>query len=157
MLLNDAKRGDYDKLIAYLRGKDFQTKMSAQTLRRPLNPDATPAASIPRRTLVELPFPGQASLIDALLDTFLSDVRIPGSSRYLLDLSGSMQGSRIESLKEAMLMLASDTAPGSQRYARFQNRENVGIVTFNGEPSPTRLLPMGSTPDENAKARSEIA
>jgi Ca-activated chloride channel family protein len=156
MLLNDTKRGEYDKLIAYLRAKEFQTKMSAQTLRRPVNPDATPAASIPKRTLVELPFPGQASLIDALLDTFLSDVRIPGSSRYLLDLSGSMQGSRIESLKEAMLTLASDTGAGSQRYARFQKRENVGLVTFNSEPSPTRLFPMGSTADENVKARSEI-
>jgi Ca-activated chloride channel family protein len=156
MLLNGARRADYDKLIAYLRGKDFQTKMSAQTLRRPVNPDATPAATIPRRTLIELPFPGQASLIDALLDNFLSDVRVPGSSRYLLDVSGSMQGSRIASLKEAMLMLASDSAAGSQRYARFQKRENVGIVTFASQPAATRMFPMGSTLEENAKARSEV-
>src|SRR5262249_46460486 len=33
MLLNADKRAQYDKLAAYLRGKDFQTKMSAQTLR----------------------------------------------------------------------------------------------------------------------------
>jgi len=35
----------------------------------------------PKRTLLELPFPGQASVIAALLDNFLSDVRIPSSSR----------------------------------------------------------------------------
>src|SRR5215469_10670735 len=41
MLLNGSKRAGYDKLIAFLRTKDFQTKMSAATLRRPVNPDAT--------------------------------------------------------------------------------------------------------------------
>src|SRR5271165_17747 len=113
MLLNGAKRSDYDKLVAYLRTRDFQTRMSAQTLRRPVNADATMASAIPKRTLIELPFPGQASLITTLLDTFLSDVRIPGSSRYALDLSGSMEGERIDSLKRAMLILASDNPHGS--------------------------------------------
>src|SRR5262249_38841869 len=67
MLLNSAKRAQYDKLVAYFRSKDFQTRMSALTLRRPVNPDAAIAPAIPKRTLVELPFPGQASLINALL------------------------------------------------------------------------------------------
>jgi Ca-activated chloride channel family protein len=157
MLLTSTKRADYDSLVAYLRGKDFQTKMSAQTLRRPVNADAVTAAAIPKRTLIELPFPGQASLIDALLDNFLSDVRIPSVSRYVLDLSGSMEGARIASLKEAMLMLASPTPVGPQRYARFQNREEVGIITFSATPSPTRIFAMGSTAEQNTKARAEIA
>src|SRR5579863_10484466 len=66
MLLNAAKRPDYDRLVAYLRSQDFQAKMSERTLRRPVNADALMAASIPKRTLIELPFPGQASLITAL-------------------------------------------------------------------------------------------
>jgi Ca-activated chloride channel family protein len=156
MLLNAARRTDYDKLIAYLRSRDFQTKMSAQTLRRPVNPDAEMAAAIPRRTLIELPFPGQASLISALLDNFLADVRIPGSARYVLDLSGSMEGDRIAGLKQSMLMLASPASIGSDRYARFQNREEVGIITFSTEPAPTVLFPMGSTPEQNAKTRAAI-
>ena len=156
MLLNSSKRADYDKLVAYLRSKDFQTKMSARTLRRPVNSDATTAAAIPKRTLIELPFPGQAALIDTLLANFLSDVRIPSSSRYLLDISGSMQGSRIDSLKEAMRMLASDESNSSQRYARFQKREEVGIITFSDQTSPTRLFQMGSTPEQNARTRAEI-
>lgn len=156
MLLNGAKRQDYDKLVAYLRGKDFQTRMSAATLRRPVNADAEVAAAIPKRTLVELPFPGQAALIDALLDNFLSDVRIPGSSRYLLDLSGSMKGDRIASLKEAMRILSSNATISSQRYARFQKREEVGIITFSNDPAPTRLFSMGSTPEQNARALADI-
>src|SRR5262249_19987416 len=142
MLLNGARRADYDKLTAYLRSKDFQTTMSARTLRRPVNPDAVAAPSIPKRTLIELPFPGQAALIPALLDTFLSDVRVPGSSRYVLDLSGSMQGNRIAGLKQAMLMLASNGAARSERYARFQNREEAGIITFSDQPASTVVFPM---------------
>lgn len=156
MLLNSAKRADYDKLVAWLRGKDFQTRMSQLTLRRPINSDATVAAAIPKRTLIELPFPGQASLINSLLDNFLSDVRIPGSSRYVLDVSGSMDGPRIASLKEAMLMLASDAGVGSQHYAQFQKREEVGIITFSNEPAPVRLFPMGSSAAENAKTRADV-
>jgi Ca-activated chloride channel homolog len=157
MLLNAAKRSDYDKLVAYVRGRDVQSRMSAQTLRRPVNADATIASSIPKRTLIELPFPGQASLIAALLDNFLSDVRVPSSSRYVLDLSSSMRGARITSLKQSMLLLASGAPVGSQRYARFQNREEVGIITFSTKPAGTVLFPMGFTPEQNIQARSAIA
>jgi Ca-activated chloride channel family protein len=157
MLLNGAKRAEYDKLVAYLRSKDFQSRMSAATLRRPVNADADAAAPIPKRTLIELPFPGQASLITTLLDNFLADVRIPGSSRYVLDLSGSMAGDRISGLKQAMLLLASTSSVGADRYARFQNREEVGIIPFSSEPSRTVLFPMGATPEENARARAQVA
>src|SRR5271165_6565256 len=157
MLLNGGKRTEYDNLVTFLRGKDFQTKMSARTLRRPVNADAVVASSIPTRTLIELPFPGQASLISALLDNFLSDVRIPSTSRYVLDLSGSMQGERIAALKQSMLLLASNATVGSSRYEKFQNREEVGIITFSEEPSPTIRFSMGSTPEENAKTRAAIA
>jgi Ca-activated chloride channel family protein len=154
MLLNSAKRGDYNKLVAYLRSKDFQAKVSVETLRRPVNPDALTAPAIPKRTLVELPFPGQPAVIDTLLSNFLSDVRIPGSSRYLLDVSGSMHGARLHSLKEAMLMLASDTP--AERFAKFQHREEVGIITFSDSASPTRLFHMGSTNEQNAATRADI-
>jgi Ca-activated chloride channel family protein len=157
MLLNAAKRADYDKLVAYLRSKDFQTRMSALTLRRPVNPDATMAPAIPKRTLIELSFPSQPSLITALIDNFLSDVRIPGSSRYVLDLSGSMEGERIDSLKHAMAILASASTQGSERYSRFLNREEVGIITFSTHPAPTALFPMGSDPEQNAKTRAAVA
>jgi Ca-activated chloride channel family protein len=157
MLLNAQKRADYDKLVAYLRTTDFQTKMSDRTLRRPVNADAVMSSAIPKRTLIELPFPGQASLISALLDNFLSDVRVPSSSRYVLDLSSSMEGNRIDSLKRAMLMLAGAGTPiGSERYARFQNREKVGIITFATRPSATVRFPMGSTPAQNSETRAAI-
>jgi Ca-activated chloride channel homolog len=154
MLLSGARRPEYDKLVTYLRSKAFQTSMSAKTFRRPVNPDATAATAIPGRTLVELPFPRQAAQIDGLLANFLSSARNPGSERYVLDLSGSMTGERIASLKEAMRTLASGS--GTDDNTRFQNREEVGIITFSSQTAPTRLFRMGSTPQQNAETRREI-
>src|SRR6201999_4531170 len=131
-----------------------QTTMSARTLRRPVNPDAVAAPAIAKRTLIELPFPGQAAQIEALLDNFLSSFRNPGSARYVLDLSGSMTGERLASLKEAMRMLAS--ASGDDGHAPLQSREEVGIITFSSQTEPTRLFRMGSTPEQNAETRREI-
>jgi Ca-activated chloride channel family protein len=156
MLLNGGRRADYDKLVACLRSSDFQTKMSERTLRRPINPDAVASSVIPNRKLIELPFPGRASLISALLDTFLANVRIPGSTRYVLGLSDSMQGDRMASLKQSMLTLVSDSNVASERYARFQNREEVGIITFSDMPARTVLFSMGSTAAQNARARADI-
>ena len=151
MLLNGGKRAEYDRLIAHLRSIAFQTTLSAATLRRPVNAESQAAASIPKRTLIELPFPGQPQVINGLLDAFLADVRVPSTSRYVLDLSGSMdEDGRIDQLKAAMNTLAGgDPGSLSSRYARFQNRERVGVIPFNREPMPTLLFDMGTTAAEN--------
>ena len=54
------------------------------------------------------------------------------------------------------MMLASNSQDSAERYARFQNREEVGVITFSDHPAETRLFPMGLTPEENASARDEI-
>jgi len=74
----------------------------------------------------------------------------------VLDLSGSMHGARIDALKKSIFMLASSAPIGSERYARFQNREEVGVITFSSKPSPTVVFQMGSTPEQNAEARAKI-
>ena len=158
MLLNGAKRADYDRLIAHLRSTAFQTALSAATLRRPVNAEATAAATIPERTLIELPFPGQPQVINGLLDVFLADVRVPSTSRYVLDLSGSMnEDGRIDQLKSAMNALAGgDPGSLSSRYARFQNRERIGVIPFNSEPMQTLLFDMGTTSAENGVTLESI-
>jgi len=158
MLLEGARRADYDKLVAFLRSPAFQTTLSTATLRRPVNPDATAASAIPQRTLIELPFPGQPQVINGLLDAFLADVRIPGSSRYVLDLSGSMgDDDRLGQLKAAMDTLAADSAESlANRYARFQNRERIGLIPFNGAPMQTQRFDMGDTPERNRDTRAAI-
>jgi Ca-activated chloride channel homolog len=158
MLLNSSKRAEYDRLVAYLRSTAFQTTLSAATLRRPVNAESQAAASIPERTLIELPFPGQPQVINGLLDAFLADVRVPATSRYVLDLSGSMdEDGRIDQLKAAMYTLAgSDAGSLSSRYARFQNRERIGVIPFNREPMTTLKFDMGTSAAENRATLGSI-
>ncbi len=158
MLLNSGKRGEYDRLVAHLRSTAFQTALSAATLRRPVNAEASAADTIPKRTLIELPFPGQPQVINGLLDVFLADVRVPSTSRYVLDLSGSMnEEGRIDQLKSAMNALAGgDPGSLSSRYARFQNRERIGLIPFNNEPMQTLLFDMGTTASENGVTLESI-
>lgn len=158
MLLEGARRADYDRLVQYLRSAQFQTRLSAATLRRPVSPDAAAAASIPQRTLIELPFPGQPQVIERLLESFLADVRIPSTSRYVLDLSGSMdQAGRLDQLKAAMMTLAGGEAGSlNGRYARFQNRERIGLIPFNGAPMETLAFDMGDTPERNRATLAAI-
>ena len=158
MLLNGAKRAEYERLVAYLRSAAFQTRLSATTLRRPVNAESAPASAIPKRTLIELPFPGQPQIIDALLDAFLADVRVPSTSRYVLDLSGSMnEEGRIDQLKTAMDTLAGgDPGTLGNRYARFQNRERIGLIPFSNEPMPTLGFDMGTSSAENEATLTAI-
>ncbi|MBN7137764.1 hypothetical protein A7A76_24020 [Lysobacter enzymogenes] len=158
MLLEAGKRAQYDKLVGFLRSPAFQTRLSAATLRRPVNPEAQAAAAIPQRTLIELPFPGQPQVIESLLQGFLADLRIPASSRYVLDLSGSMgHDGRIEAMKAAMDTLAGGRADSlTDRYARFQNRERIGVLTFSSLPGRTRVFDMGADAASNAAALSAI-
>ncbi|MGO4780665.1 VWA domain-containing protein, partial [Lysobacter sp. 2RAB21] len=76
-----------------------------------------------------------------------ADVRIPASSRYVLDLSGSMANDgRIEAMKAAMATLAgAEAASLSGRYARFQKRERVGLLPFSSHPEQTQLFDMGDS------------
>lgn len=158
MLLNGAKRAEYERLVAYLRSAAFQTRLSAATLRRPVNAESSPAPAIPKRTLIELPFPGQPQIINALLDAFLADVRVPSTSRYVLDLSGSMnEEGRIDQLKTAMDTLAGgDPGTLGNRYARFQNRERIGLIPFSNEPMPTLGFDMGTSSAENEATLTAI-
>ncbi len=158
MLLNGGKRAEYERLVAYLRSAAFQTRLSAATLRRPVNAESSPAPAIPKRTLIELPFPGQPQIINALLDAFLADVRVPSTSRYVLDLSGSMnEEGRIDQLKTAMDTLAGgDPGTLGNRYARFQNRERIGLIPFSTEPMRTLGFDMGTTSAENEATLASI-
>lgn len=144
MLLNDAKRESYTKLVAFLKNKEFQTALSQATLRRPVNPDAKPAAAIPQKLLIEISFPGSPSVVDAVLDSFLNDVRVPALSTFVLDVSGSMGGDRIDKLKAAVLGLAGDDPSLTGRFARFRNRETVNLLTFSSVVHSFTTYELGS-------------
>src|SRR5262249_34091458 len=61
LLLNDKKKDDYDKLVAYLTSADFQKLITKDTLRRPVTAGVQPGPPLPPQPPVEVPVPAAVS------------------------------------------------------------------------------------------------
>ncbi len=148
MLINPARREAYDKVVAYLRGVEFQQAMYNTTLRHPVNPDVV-VSDAPKQALVELPFPAKLAVVDAILTAFDNHLRLPTDSSFVLDTSGSMQGERISDLKAAIQGLSGADASISGRFARFRNRERILILPFNSVVEASDSFDMGNQDKDN--------
>ncbi|MBL6750709.1 MAG: substrate-binding domain-containing protein [Nevskia sp.] len=133
MLVNPARRAEYDRVVAYLRSPQVQQQIVARSWRRPviggvkLPPQF---AGKPPRAVTEEP---RAAFVDAMLGTYQSQLRVPSHSYFVLDISGSMaEEHRMDELKSALMVLAgSDHNSLSGHYAAFQPRERTALTTFN--------------------------
>jgi Ca-activated chloride channel homolog len=142
VLLESSKRELYQKVTDYLRSPKIQQQIMNSTLRRPAVTGVTPSSAFPKALLVELPFPATANEVNTILSRFLSEQRRPAHSVFVLDVSGSMQGERLEALKSSLQRLAGADTSLSGRYSSFQNREKVTIITFSsqvGQPETTLI------------------
>jgi Ca-activated chloride channel family protein len=97
------------------------------------------------QALIELPFPAKLDTIDALITAYLDEVRRPASAIFVLDLSGSMAGDRLDQLKAAMNALTGTDQSLTGRFARFRSREQVTIITFSTEVLDTREFTIDDT------------
>jgi Ca-activated chloride channel family protein len=133
LLINPNQRDAYNKLVEYLRKPDVQTQIMTSTLRRPANPQVALTQDFPNRLLVELPFPSSQAVVDRLLFSYLDEQIKPSHTYYVLDISGSMEGSRLDSLKKAMDNLSGMDTSLTGQFARFRDREKVTIIPFNSQ------------------------
>ncbi len=135
MLLNDAKRAQYLKVVEYLKGDAAQTWLARTTLRRPVNVQVAEAqaALFPSGGMrVELPFSTDRALADGLINAYLNEFRAPIASTFVLDVSGSMnQNGRRQQLVEALQYIAGDDASLTGRIARLTSREKVWLLPFS--------------------------
>ncbi len=156
MLVNPAKREAYNKVVAYLRGVEFQQQMAQSTLRRPVNPDVVVADTVPN-TLVELPFPAKLAVVDAILTAFDHHLRLPTDSTFVLDQSGSMRGQRIEALKTAMAGLSASDRTISGRFSQFRNRERIFLLPFSTLFNSSERFDMGEDAQSNQATLSRLS
>ena len=137
MLLDDARRADYQKVVDYLKGDAAQTWLARQTLRRPIRPEVAAKVEdlLPRQGLqIELPFSPDRALADGLIAAYLNEFRTPIASTFVLDTSGSMQGERRTQLVQAIHYIAGADASLTGRIARLGNRERIWLQPFAGQP-----------------------
>lgn len=159
LLLDEARRADYAKVVAWLKGETAQRWLMEHTRRRPVLSTVTPPQGMfPPDLLSELPFPGQIQVVNGILLSYLNDQRRPAHAFFVLDVSGSMEGDRIQDLRDAIASLAGGDTSLTGRFARFQNRERVSFIPFSSgvEPDLEFTADMGRTPDRNAATLAEI-
>ena len=140
MLLNGDKREAYTKLVTTLKAALFQRDVLSAAFLRPANPEVAAASALPSAAVAELGFPNRLEVIDAVLGAYQSQWRKPATSIFVLDLSGSMRGQRLSSMRDALKLLSgadasSAAATASARYSAFQSRERVVLITFASDVS----------------------
>jgi Ca-activated chloride channel family protein len=138
MLLSEARRADYLKIVEYLKSEPAQMWLARQTLRRPIKPEFAAKVEdlLPRAGLqVELPFSPDRALADGLIAAYLNEFRVPIASTFVLDTSGSMQGGgRRQQLVQAMHYIAGGDASLTGRIAKLTNREKLWLQPFAESP-----------------------
>ncbi|WP_455281362.1 VWA domain-containing protein [Cupriavidus necator] len=147
MLFNEGKRASFDKAVAFLRNDETQAWLMANTYRRPVSATVKPdAAMFGTHMLVEVPFPGNAAVLDELITSYLDKQRRPGHVYFVLDTSGSMGGNGgIGQLRTALQNLAGSDASLTGRYSRFRLREKVTVIEFAGNVKQETTYDMGAT------------
>jgi Ca-activated chloride channel family protein len=155
MLLNDAHRTDYQKLVARFKAPAFQTVI-AQRFLRPANPAVK--SQLPATSATELSYPNQLSTIDAVLTAYQQDSKKPSTTIYVLDTSGSMEGARMSDLKHALNYLTGLNATSlTERLTRFQPREQLIFLPFSSEVKTAQTLVIDpKQPDVQRQAISTL-
>jgi Ca-activated chloride channel family protein len=158
MLLNEAQRAPYNQLVAALKALPFQRDALAAAFLRPANPEAPLASTLPASAVAELAFPNRLEVIDAVLAAYQAKWRKPATSIFVLDLSGSMQGQRLQAMRSALKQLTGADATSatnttaSARYSAFQSRERVVLITFASEVAPPVWVRFDAGQIDSARA-----
>src|SRR5271166_56056 len=129
-----AAKSAYQRLAACLTSVPVQRQIMLETHRRPIsgNPPLTPdlAAHQP----FELPFPGAPSTVQDLITAYHGTLRTAGRTIYVLDISGSMRGARLDGLKQALLALTGIDTTLVGRLSMFHASEQVTFLPFGTTP-----------------------
>ena len=153
MLLNGDKRDAYTKLVAALKAKAFQRDTLSLAFLRPANPEVAAAPALPLQAVAELSFPNRLEVIDAVLAAYQAQWRRPSTSIFVLDISGSMKGDRVQSMREALKVLAgADPNSAAARYAAFQARERVVLLAFDDRVDPPTWVRFDGKDLESSRA-----
>ena len=145
----------YDKVVAYLRTPEVQTRIMNETQRRPIVPQVKPSAAFGSVLLIELPFPGRLEIVDRILFAYLDQHRRPAHVYFVLDVSGSMEGARLNSLRMAFDNLTGQDRSLTGQFVRFASREKVTVITFSSAVQQVKTFEIKG-PVEQAAAIADL-
>lgn len=152
MLMKTSKQADfYSKLVTYLRDDATQAWIASNTFRTPLKGTGSDEVTN------ELPFPGNLKVVDAILRSFLDTYSKPASSYFVLDVSGSMDGPRMNDMKASIGALAQGDGSVSGRFSTFRDREFVGLTAFSSTVHPIESFQLTKVAADNARSLTAAA
>ncbi|MEP6479809.1 MAG: VWA domain-containing protein [Rhodoglobus sp.] len=139
------KRDLFTKLTDWLTTPKIQTRIVDETSRRPAVPGIDTGGKFGDAVLFEQPFPNTLDVVNGLISAYLETARPPAQTTFVLDTSGSMDGDRLDSLKQALKNLAGADTSTTGGFAQFRSRERVTLIPFSDRPeSPTVIeVPEG--------------
>ncbi|RKS10061.1 Ca-activated chloride channel family protein [Nocardiopsis sp. Huas11] len=150
---SDEAADAYERLVADLASEDTQRQITEQTWRRPATPGVEPAGDAP--DLVELPFPTHQDVVDELVGRYFAELRRPTRTVFVLDVSGSMEGERIESLRTSLGALTGvDDQSLAALSQSFHERDEVTLLPFSDEPAEPTTFLLG---DEESAVRDDLS
>jgi Ca-activated chloride channel homolog len=131
----------YRRVIEYLRAPEVQRAIAERTFRRPAVPGVPGVQNFGGP--VELPFPAETAVIEALSASYFDRRHRPSRTIYLLDTNGSMaEYDRTWDLKHAVWTLAATRADYrlTERLRRFRTREEMTFLSFSGNPARPQTI-----------------
>lgn len=124
------KEDAYKKLVAWLLEPDQQNRIASETHRRTVTAGT---GNQNGAVVFDLPFPNRLQTVQELITAYVTTIRKPGRTYFLLDNSGSMSGDRLNSLKTALGNLTGNDTSTTGRFAAFQPRETITLQPFNDQ------------------------
>jgi Ca-activated chloride channel family protein len=150
LLLDPARRAEYDTVVDWLRSEPVQEKIMARTLRRPVDPDVRRDRRLDTAIGNALYFPAQLDVIDKLLANYDPNARVPGHVIFLLDFSGSMKGERIAALRSTFAGLSGTDNTSTGRFVRFYRGETFTLTRFGGRVLAEQTFTVDGRTDADA-------
>ena len=145
------KKEFFDKLQEYLRSQDMIDSMEKQgyrswyggikenTDKKLFNPDWGIDTS---KYLKDMKYPSKAVITKAI-NIYIEKLRKPTHVVFCLDISGSMDGTGISELKDAMDYIL-DYEKASKDKLQFSSTDKITIITFNGQVDKVYPTKLGS-------------
>jgi Ca-activated chloride channel family protein len=138
----------FHRLTTYLRTAAAQDDIMKTTHRRPIAADVALIPPLSAHQPVELPFPNSLDTVRHLIDAYGGTLRRPGRTVYVLDTSGSMDGTPIGQVKTALKALTGADPSLFAQFSQLEANEQVTFLPFDGTVgAPTTFTIPASSPD----------
>jgi Ca-activated chloride channel homolog len=139
---SSAAKNAYQRLARYLTSAQVQLQIMQATYRRPIAGNVPLTLELAEHHPFELPFPATSSTIQDLIEAFNDKLRTADRTIYVLDMSGSMRGTRLAGLQKALLALTGVDTTLAGRLSIFREREQITFLPFSTTPGVSAVYNM---------------